>query len=101
MTLKEFFQRLPKDGWWLGGEGEIRRGNDGEMDDSRCQCPISSLKDLPTVDYLRVRREFGIDVDLSAAILAAADNDADPWTPTSGRIRRALLKHCGLTEPQP
>jgi hypothetical protein len=30
--------------------------------------------------------------------VGAADNDADPMTPMIQRIRRLLLKHCGLVE---
>lgn len=94
MKLRAFFERLPKDGWWLSSEGEIRRGNNGEMDDGRCQCPVSSIGNLPTCYYLDVAREEGINDKLAQTIACAADGDCD--FAYERTVREKLLKHCGL-----
>lgn len=97
MTLKQFFQRLPKDGWWLSDSGEIRRGNDGDLDDIRCQCPVSSLGDLPTCFYLDVAEAEGMSRRMAELIAVVADGEA--VSPPEERLYKRLLAHCGLSEP--
>lgn len=83
----------------MSHEGEIRRGNDGELDDTMCQCPVSSLCDRPTCDYMNVAQQLSIDRKLAEAIADAADEPNDCILQEGiSRIRRLLLKHCGLTE---
>ncbi len=98
MTLREFFARLPKDGWWISCEGEIRRGNDGIQDDGVCQCPVSSIGGLPTIYYLDVADAEGISRRMADMIAAAAD-DEPTIIPSMRRLRERLLSHCNLSSP--
>lgn len=77
MTLDEFFEKLPRDGWMLNGEMEIRC-----RDDADC-CP-----------WLRVNRTGAIPGGTSWTPLVwhAADNDKGH----DKALRARLLEHCGL-----
>jgi len=96
MRLREFFERLPKDGWWLSDKDEIRRGAHGDME---CQCPISSIDDSPWYDFESVAEEHGINERLTNWIIAAAE-DLNIDDLSCRWLRRLLLAHCGLSEPQ-
>lgn len=95
MTLKQFFERLPKDGWWMTSDGLIRRGADRILP-NRCECPITSIRGREALFFLREGNRLGMDYDLVCRIAEAADNETH--TPTLRRIRRLLLNHCGLAE---
>lgn len=96
MRLKEFFQRLPKDGWeFLVGDTIIRNYSRG-----KCECPITASCDTPRADHwvAVAAQELGLSRDLSSRIIDAADGKT-LWRPTIRRIRRLLLSHCNLSEP--
>lgn len=75
----------------------IRRGDPRSKTTRECQCPISSLSGVPATSYRRVAETHGIDDLLTERIAKAADNEC--LTSTEERIRRALLKRCGLSDP--
>jgi hypothetical protein len=94
MRLKEFFERLPMDGWELQDDKLIRRKQ-------TAQCPVCAANGNPawTSAFIAASNEMGLGLPLASAIAEAAD----AWElsrPTIARIRRLLLKHCNLTEPQ-
>jgi hypothetical protein len=90
----EFFELLPKDGWWISDEDEIFRGPRSDMER---QCPISSIDDAPEWNFAWVAEEYGISNQLQNRIIAAA-HDLKPDDPACKRLRRRLLDHCGLVE---
>ena len=97
MTLDEFFERLPKDGWWMSNEGAIRRGNNGQWDESVCECPVSSILGKPTNQYMSVATSAGISRPMAANIATAADGDF--WADEKmDELRARLVAHCGLKE---
>ena len=88
MTYKEFLQELrktPRD-WKLFPRTCIRRGGYGT------QCPITSLLGKSSGHWNEVAAACDINQAMTVKILNAADNTEghDP------RIRRDLLKACGL-----
>lgn len=98
MTLKEFFNRLPTDGWFLFSGILWRRINDNDACDG-WDCPITAALSPRSGrgSMKKVATAHQLDFSLTWAIAHAADNSCR--TPTERRIRRLLLKHCGLTEP--
>lgn len=102
MGLKEFFQRLPKDGWRIEDGGRIRRG--GKLGSDACECPLTATSPCGggTDFYCLAGRRLGLNGRTTFAIAYAADGPNGGmyrWTPTRGRIRRLLLSHCNLSEP--
>lgn len=95
MTLKQFFAKLPKDGWTLSGYyGDRIRRDD--------YCPICAVLGDPTcrVSWPEAARDLGLPITIGRRIANAADNDSPHMiTPTEYRIRRLLVAHCNLTEP--
>lgn len=89
MKLREFFERLPKDGWEFTQHG-IR--------DDQGRCPVCAACGVWFVAYIPAAKESGLPIRLAERIAYAADGQLR--TPSDARIRRLLLKHCGLTEVQ-
>jgi hypothetical protein len=86
MTLDEFFEKLPRDGWAITPIGTIRRG---------LECPIIAVADDDyTCDqWPSAADSIGLEFDDSHEIACASDGDeCDP------ALRARLLAHCGLTE---
>lgn len=99
MTLREFFQWLPTEGWWLQGR-MIRR--------TCCHCPIEEV-------WCESRKE-GIEhlgpADLDDGVWECAEmiglyrstaeriiQAADAVPGHDVKLRAKLMKHCGLSEP--
>lgn len=94
VSLRQFFERLPKDGWWPLDFGRIRHGK-------HWQCPVcvANGNSIHRLAWHKAAAEMGLSTELASRIASAADGMCR--TPTEERIRRLLLKHCGLTEPTP
>lgn len=98
MTLDQFFERLPKDGWGICGGGILlRRKRD-------FACPVVAVcrkvhPEYTTDDeeHLGAGARLGLRESVCLNIACAADNELDD-KPSLKRLRRRLLAHCGLTE---
>lgn len=77
MTLDEFFEKLPRDGWRLFDGREIVRANDNGC------CP-----------WLWVSRNHDDQYQEARAVWDAADKKPGH----DKKLRARLLAHCGLTE---
>jgi len=98
MTIDEFFERLPRDGWVgiTADNVSVRDRNkycaiwvvyaEDFLDDD-CEWPI---------DVFAAGEEMGLAEETALQIVRAADNSPghDP------ALRARLLEHCQLTEPQ-
>lgn len=97
MTLDEFFERLPRDGWGLWGCGIRRLSPDGLEE----QCPVTAAccsGVFSVGDYLLAAEPAGLPAGLAEEIAAAADRQLSACPPEQKRIRLRLLEHCGLRE---
>ena len=88
MTLDEFFEKLPNDGWALL-EGRIRNG--------LCECPIECVAGVGPWNFSKGAAVLNLGYPERWAIIVAADNqrgqrEYDP------ALRARLLAHCGLKE---
>lgn len=90
MTLKQFFERLPKDGWSIECLTCIRRHG--------FTCPVCASANRRGVAWWLSYTTIGISCNVAGRIARAADG-GDFISPTERRIRRLLLAHCGLNEP--
>lgn len=103
MNLRQFFEMLPKDGWYFFPRG---RGLNRDAGGARCQDPVSSLAGEPWSAWENVARREKLPEVLSSAIAAAADGACRSYSSCSSHhpdnlkeLRRRLLEHCGLQEP--
>jgi hypothetical protein len=87
MTYAEFLQRFKKKAkrqkWALDELGYIRSGT---------QCPLSSLSDARAALAFEVGEDMGLHYRTMTRIVRAADN----YPQANSRVRRDLLKACGL-----
>ena len=101
MTLDEFFEVLPKDGWEFAldihGERVVVR--------RKACCPIVAASRALTNNFVadnRVAVSVGLSMGLAkpdcVAIIRAADNGPRWARGFSALLRQRLLEHCGLTE---
>ena len=93
MNLKQFFAKLPKDGWYLDKDGLISR----ELPNGLRACPISSLGNPPRScgQFLTAAAEIGLSRHLAVSIACAADGNRRR-NPNIAELRQRLLTHCGL-----
>jgi hypothetical protein len=100
MTLKEFFAKLPQDGWRVTVMGHLRRPADFDWHALKIMscCPVTSVCNTPytTSNYDFAAVSLGLPMAIANRIARAADNEGG--SPTELRLRRLLLAHCGLTE---
>ena len=94
MTKDKFLKLLaatPRD-WFIdifrSGHGAIRRKDFPRGD----QCPISSLCDFQTDEYVVAAKELGLPDNLTYTIIQAADG----WEGCDPEMRQALMEACGL-----
>lgn len=98
MNLDQFFEALPRDGWYLTN-GDLRRPI---PENPGCSaCPISSIsKSFQRADrYGAAAQEIRLDVDLIAPIMWAADRPDYQDSPAVLALRRRLYQHCGVEGP--
>lgn len=95
MTMDEFFAILPKDGWYLDLQNQIRNSHEG------CTtCPITHVTNTTTSRQYKEQefKDAGALLGLKSQdvwdIVYAADdlNACDP------ELRSKLLQYCGLEE---
>ena len=89
MTYQEFLdelRRTPRD-WRITFNGRIRRHE---------ECPITSLRNDHSAFWVVVSANIGLSANLSRDIALAADNRLGWRDFRRRRIRRDLLKACGL-----
>jgi hypothetical protein len=101
MTLRKFMERLPRDGWSLVSKGDGRHWiRQCDRRPYSC-CPLTAAFNplKATAWGAELAMEHGMSERTAGAIMNAAD-DWPHMSPTERRIRRLLLKHCNLTEPQ-
>ncbi len=90
MTIDQFFEKLPRDGWEIRN-GVIRRG--------LC-CPVTAAHEaqFSACGWPDAAEELGLEYPVAQDIVAAADDEDARLRP----LRARLLDHCGLTaERQP
>lgn len=111
MTLDEFFEALPKDGWRIDVGGTIRREVDYCED-----CPITAVyNDARGLRWDErcgaedageiVAPLLGLNSKLAGKIIAAADEPLSTlrgfgWDNDMVPLRQRLLEHCGLEEDE-
>lgn len=87
MTLDEFFERLPRDGWAIGPVDCISRSQDGVT------CPIyAACGEIGFADPIRKGMNLGLSAADATRLVHAVDAlyDYDP------ALRARLLAHCQL-----
>lgn len=108
MRIRDFIKKIPKDGWFLGHDGEIR--NMASFCDSHAGswnaevCPITSVANSKPNrkmwyymhSYEQAGKGLGLSESQCDTIANAADNILTDST--TQNVRKQLLKHCGLTE---
>ena len=99
MTIDEFFDVLPRDGWELCGNLIRRFGCDC------CDCPLTAAAATkgwnppnPREDRTRQIQSAGESLQLSLSTITAIASSADTGRFSHPAIRARLLDHCGLTE---
>lgn len=93
MTLDEFFEKLPKDGWIA--TGRTIRSRHESLGPAFMHCPISRVAGSGFSDQnpMGAGRTIGLPEKLRRKIIHAADARGRDYP-----LRARLLKHCGLTE---
>jgi hypothetical protein len=107
MTLAEFLNKIPKDGWKICRGGMLRRGSGSIFDR---QCPITAVygknkfgNGVPVKAFRfgAAAKEMGLDIDLAVSIVNAADHCHEGLSERSKLLRRMLLERTGLKEKKP
>lgn len=91
MTLDQFFELLPREGWRLVANRFHPEAMLIRSIAALCQCPLQRIAGS-------INKGIGmLGSDVAWAIINAADGVeyADP------ALRARLLKHCGVEEPKP
>ncbi len=95
MTIDDFFEKLPKDGWQLQSNCWIRR----HESPIKCECPVSSLAGLSDHQWRTAAALLGLTRTDASDLVDAADRFESSRYPLYGKpLRARLLAHCGLTE---
>lgn len=92
MTLQQFLRELGKiKGWTLCSNGWIRRD---------CRCPIEAVVGCEVSGWVYdAAIGLGLRPMVACAIISVADSPTKTLTPSHQRLRKRLLKACGLKEP--
>lgn len=98
MTIEEFFEKLPRDGWKLDGHYIVRHRRIGGYN----VCPIASLARLRMTSgkWQEAAIEIGLSRGVAKDIITAADYGNAHLSKKHQKLRARLLEHCGLVEAQ-
>lgn len=91
MTIDEFIEAMPTDGWYLDGELRLRRMPDAQPWEAcavECDCPVTAVSK-------QLHPELAVSFDVSCVIEAAEVMGL----PISDADRIVLAADCRATEP--